>query len=121
MTGINERPLLWMGSSKGYLQAMPAAVQDVFGFALYQAQNGGKHPQAKALKGFSGAGVLEVVEDFNGNAYRAIYTVRFESNLYVLHCFQKKSNKGIETPKHELDTLKLRLKAAQHHAQGANT
>ncbi|WP_375099857.1 MULTISPECIES: type II toxin-antitoxin system RelE/ParE family toxin [unclassified Pseudomonas] len=99
---------------------MPDDVQDVFGFALHQAQVGGKHPQAKPLKGFSGAGVLEVVEDYDGDTYRAVYTVKFGAAVYALHCFQKKSTKGIETPQHDIDLIKSRLKAAQAHANGGN-
>lgn len=97
---------------------MPSEVQDTFGYALHLAQEGKKHPQAKPLKGFGGAGVLEVVEDFNGNAYRAAYTVKFASVVYVLHCFQKKSTHGIETPKPDMDLIRERLKAAEAHAQG---
>ncbi|MFB4392645.1 type II toxin-antitoxin system RelE/ParE family toxin [Pseudomonas sp. LS_2] len=114
------KPLHWVGSSKKDLLAMPDDVQDVFGFALHQAQVGGKHPQAKPLKGFSGAGVLEVVEDYDGDTYRAVYTVKFGAAVYALHCFQKKSTKGIETPQHDIDLIKSRLKAAQAHANGGN-
>lgn len=97
---------------------MPSEVQDTFGYALHLAQEGKKHPQAKPLKGFGGAGVLEVVEDFNGNAYRAAYTVKFAGVVYVLHCFQKKSTHGIETPKPDMDLIRERLKTAEAHAQG---
>jgi phage-related protein len=82
------------------------------------AQHGGKHSQAKPLKGFGSAGVLEVVEDDDGNTYRAVYTVKFANAIYVLHCFQKKSNKGIETPKQDIDLIRDRLKFAQKHAEG---
>jgi phage-related protein len=98
---------------------MPDDVVDVFGFALHLAQLGRKHGQAKPLKGFGGAGVLEVVEDHKGDTYRAVYTVKIADIVYVLHCFQKKSTKGIETPKHEMDLIRERLKAAQAHAKGA--
>lgn len=97
---------------------MPPDVVDVFGYALHLAQQGGKHAQAKPLKGFGSAGVLEVVEDDDGNTYRAVYTVRFSSAIYVLHCFQKKSHKGIATPKRDLDLVHDRLKLAQQHAEG---
>jgi phage-related protein len=83
------------------------------GFALRQAQEGQKHVNAKPLKGFGGAGVLEVVEDHDGNTYRAVYTVRFAGVVYVLHVFQKKSKKGSKTPKPEVDLIKQRLKAAK--------
>jgi phage-related protein len=98
---------------------MPDDVVDVFGFALHLAQLGRKHGQAKPLKGFGGAGVLEVVEDHKGDTYRAVYTVKIADIVYVLHCFQKKSTKGIETPKHEMDLIRERLKAAQARAKGA--
>jgi len=98
---------------------MPDDVIDLFGFALHLAQIGKKHDQAKPLKGFGGASVLEVVEDYMGDTYRAVYTVKIADKVYVLHCFQKKSTKGIETPKHEMDLIRERLKAAQAHAKGA--
>jgi phage-related protein len=89
---------------------MPADVQDTFGYALHLAQAGDRHSQAKPLKGFGGAGVLEVVEDHQGDTYRAVYTVRYASAVYVLHCFQKKSISGIATPKPDLDLIRARLK-----------
>ena len=92
---------------------MPNPVIDVVGYALHLAQQGLKHDQAKVLKGFGSAGVLEVVEDFRSNTYRAVYTVRFVGWIYVLHCFQKKSKSGIKTPKEVMDLIKLRLKAAK--------
>lgn len=98
---------------------MPDDVQDVFGFALHLAQAGKKHDQAKPLKGFGGAGVLEVVEDHMGDTFRAVYTVKLANAVYVLHCFQKKSTRGIETPKPDIDLVRERLKAAQAHAKGA--
>ena len=98
---------------------MPEDVIDVFGFALHLAQIGKKHDQAKPLKGFGGASVLEVVEDHMGDTYRAVYTLKITEKVYVLHCFQKKSTKGIETPKHEMDLIRERLKAAHEHAKGA--
>lgn len=112
------KPLRWVGVSKKDLLAMPDDVIDVFGFALHLAQAGKKHDQAKPLKGFGGAGVLEVVEDYLGDTYRAVYTVKIADAVYVLHCFQKKSRHGIETPKHDLDLIRERLKAAQAHANG---
>ena len=111
-------PLLWMGSSRKDLRACPTAVQDTMDFALYLAQTGGKHPQAKPLKGFGGSGVLEVVEDDDGNAYRAIYTVRFANAVYVLHVFQKKSKRGTATPKADIDLIKSRLRDATEDAKG---
>lgn len=92
---------------------MPEDVQDVFGYALHLVQTGQKHPDAKPLKGFGGAGVLEVVDDFQGDAYRAVYTVRFADAVYVVHCFQKKSTQGIATPKPDMELIKSRLKAIE--------
>jgi len=91
---------------------MPDEAQQVFGFALFLAQSGSLHPAAKPLKGFGSAGVVEVVVDRRSNAYRAIYTVRFADAVYVLHCFEKKSKRGIETPKREMDLIRERLKEA---------
>lgn len=99
--------------------AMPEEVQDVFGYALHLAQTGSKHDQAKPLKGQGSAAVLEVAEDWQGDTYRAIYTVKFIAAVYVLHCFQKKATKGIATPKLELDLIASRLKVAASHARGA--
>ena len=112
------KPLYWVASSKKDLLKMPDEVQDVFGYALHQAQVGNKSVQAKPLKGFGSAGVLEVVEDLHGDTYRAVYTVKFANAVYVLHCFQKKSTKGIETPKPDVDKIRERLKAAEAHATG---
>lgn len=98
---------------------MPDDVVDVFDFALHLAQSGKKHGDAKPLKGFGGASVLEVVEDHMGDTYRAVYTVKIAGSVYVLHCFQKKSKHGIETPKQDMDLIQERLKAAQAHAKGA--
>jgi phage-related protein len=113
-----RKSLLWVCSSKKDLKQMPSDVQDVFGYALDLAQSGAKHPDAKPLKGFGGAGVLEVVEDFDTCTYRAVYTVRFDSAIYVLHCFQKKSTTGIKTAQCDIDLIKKRFQAAQNHAKG---
>ena len=88
-------------------------MKDVIGFALRLAQQGEKHPCTKPLKGFKGAGVLEVVENCDGNTYRAVYTVRIKNKIYVLHTFQKKSKKGIQTPQKEIDVIKARLKRVE--------
>jgi phage-related protein len=111
------KPLHWMGSSRKDLKVMPDEVQGTFGYALYEAQKGGKHDQAKVLKGFGSAGVLEVVEDNEDNTYRAVYTVKIAAAVYVLHCFQKKSTRGIKTPKPDMDLIRQRLKDAQAHAK----
>lgn len=97
---------------------MPDDVQDLFGYALYLAQIGKKHEQAKPLKGFGSAAVLEVRENADGATYRAVYTVKFEDAVYVLHCFQKKSTRGIATPKPDLDLIHERLKEAERFARG---
>jgi phage-related protein len=107
-----RKPLKWVGSAKRDLDAMPEDVKDIFGHALDLAQAGSKHPDAKPLAGFGSAAVLEVVEDYRGDTYRAVYTVKFASWVYVLHCFQKKSKSGIKTPKPDLDLIDRRLKAA---------
>ena len=107
------KELEWIGSSRKDMQALPLPVRRVFGLALYAAQLGEKPPEAKVLKGFDGAGVLEVVEDHRGDTYRAVYTVRFALKVYVLHVFQKKAKHGIATPKRELDLIRERLKRAE--------
>jgi phage-related protein len=111
------KPLYWVGSSKKDLLALPETVVHVFGYALYLAQSGRKHDQAKPIKGFGSAGVLEIVEDWEGNTYRAIYTVRFVERVFVLHVFQKKSKRGVGTPKRELDLIHERWKAAEQMAR----
>lgn len=111
----DQKPAIWIASSRNDLRAFPADVRRVMGVAINDAQNGEEHPDAKALKGFGGRSVLEVVDDYDGDTYRAVYTVRFAGVIYVLHCFQKKSKKGGETPKHEIEVVKLRLKAAEEH------
>ena len=88
-------------------------VKDVFGYALHLAQRGEKHLDAKPLKGFSGTKTLEVVEDHRGDTYRAVYTVKFEGYVFVLHCFQKKSKKGIATPRLDIDKIRARLRDAE--------
>ena len=112
------KPLFWVGSSKKDLLKRPDQVVDVLGYALYRAQTGHKHPTAKPLKGFGSAGVLEVVEDDDGSTYRAVYTVKFNNGVYVLHCFQKKSRKGIETSKQDKEMIEERLKMARLHSEG---
>lgn len=110
---LSIKPVFWIGSAKADLSAFPEEVKDSIGFALYVAQQGGKHASVKPLRGFGGAGVLEVVEDHDGDTYRAVYTVKFAGRVYVLHSFQKKSKSGIATPKAELDLIKARLKRAE--------
>jgi phage-related protein len=108
-----RKPLKWVGSAKRDLHAMPEDVKDVFGYAIDLAQTGGKHQDAKVIAGFGSAGVLEVVEDYRGDTFRAVYTFKFAGWIYVLHCFQKKSKRGVETPKVDLDLIRERFKAAK--------
>jgi phage-related protein len=113
-----EKPLEWIGSSHKDLMALPADVRRFFGFALSLSQAGDRHDAAKVLKGFGGAGVLEVVEDDIGGTYRAVYTVKFAEAVFVLHCFQKKSKRGIATPKEDMDIIHARLKIAEAYVKG---
>jgi phage-related protein len=107
------KPVRWIGSSKRDLTDFPKEVRQRVGGALWEAQLGRKAAYAKPLKGFSGAGVLEIIDDFDGNTFRAVYTIRFTRAVYVLHAFQKKSKHGIATPKAELDLVNRRLKRAR--------
>jgi phage-related protein len=108
-----EKPLQWIGSSKKDLLGLPLGVRKFFGHALDFAQHGDKHESAKVLKGFGGAGVLEVVETMTDGTYRAVYTVKLTEAVFVLHCFQKKSKRGIATPKEDMDIIRARLKVAE--------
>ncbi len=103
------KPLEWIGSSKDDLIEFLDAVRQEVGYALYQAQLGMKATTAKPLKGFGGAGVLEIVANDDGNTYRAVYTVKFAKAIFVLHAFQKKSKRGIATDKADIDLIKRRL------------
>jgi phage-related protein len=107
------KPVEWVSTSLKDMRAVPEDVRRFFGVALFAAQTGSKHDAAKPLKGFAGAGVLEVVEDHDGDTYRAVYTVRFAEAVYVLHIFQKKSKKGIATPQEEISKIRVRLKLAE--------
>ena len=107
-----EKVVIWVGSAKRDLLAFPEPVINEIGTALSVAQFGGKHPAAKPWKGL-GSGVLEVVEDNDHSTYRAVYTVRFEKAIYVLHCFQKKSPRGIKTARQDVELLSRRLKTAR--------
>jgi phage-related protein len=110
---LSRKPLEFIGRSRDDLRKFPKEVRVVIGTALNSAQLGGKHPAAKPLKGFGGAGVLEIVDDFDGETYRAVYTVRFADIVYVLHAFQKKSRRGIETPRHDIELIRRRYNFAQ--------
>jgi phage-related protein len=107
------KQLVWVGSSRRDLREFPPAVRRTFGVALFAVQLGETPRDAKPLKGFGGAGVLELIEDHKGSTYRAVYTVRFATRIYVLHAFQKKSKRGIATPKREIELIRERLKWAE--------
>ena len=111
------KPLYWIGSSRRDLKAFPEDVQDEMGRALLDAQFGGRSPKAQTLKHFGGGTVLEIVDDFDGSTYRGVYTVRFANVVYVLHAFQKKSTRGISTPKREMDLVRARLRQAEQHCR----
>jgi phage-related protein len=117
MRESNLKPVEWIGASLEDIKKFPNQVGRKLGYAIYLAQIGGKHPAVKPLQGFKGAGVLEVVENFDTDTYRAVYTVKLGGVIYVLHAFQKKSKKGIATPKQEIDLIHKRLKQAQEHCQ----
>ena len=115
--------LSFVGSSRKDIKEFPDEVKQDIGYAFFEAQRGKKPPNAKPLKGFGGAGVLEIIEDFLGNTYRAVYTVKFEHAVDVLHCFQKKSKHGVKTPQQHIDLVRQRLKIAEadyaaHHKGG---
>jgi phage-related protein len=112
-----DKSLEWIGSSYKDMLTLPAEVRRFFGYALSLAQAGDQHDAAKVLKGFHGAGVVEVVEDDAGGTYRAVYTVKFKEAVFVLHCFQKKSKRGIATPKEDMDIIHTRLKIAEAFAK----
>jgi phage-related protein len=105
----------FVGTSRKDLKALPKGARAVFGFAILLAENGMKHPDAKPMAGFGGAGVLEVVEDLDGDAYRAVYTVQFGSTVYVLHAFKKKSKVGSKTPPRDMELILKRFKEAEEH------
>ncbi|MDQ6968136.1 MAG: type II toxin-antitoxin system RelE/ParE family toxin [Mariprofundaceae bacterium] len=111
-----EKPLFWVGSSKKELMNLPEAVIDTFGHALGLVQIGMRFPDTKPLKGLGG--VDEILENYKGDTFRAVYTAKFGDNVYVLHCFQKKSSSGISTPKPDMEIIKARLKEAKKHAEG---
>jgi phage-related protein len=107
------KPLRWIGSSHKDLKSFPPEVRSDIGYALYAAQNGDTDPAAEPMKGFGGASVMEIVAPFDGDTWRAVYTVRFKGVVYVLHAFQKKSKSGRATPKKEINLIHQRLAAAQ--------
>ena len=111
------KPIRWVGSSRRDLRSFPARVRRHIGQALYAAQCGEEYPSVKALKGFGGRSVLEIVAPDDGDTYRAVYTVRFQDAIYVLHAFQKKAKKGSATPKKEIDLIQQRLAAAEQDSR----
>ena len=112
------KPIVWVRSSKEDLKRLPVMARKHIGFALKMAQMGEKHPDSKPMRGFDGGSVVEVVEDYDRNTYRAVYTVRFAEAVYVLHCFQKKSRHGIATERRDIDLIKERLvRAEELHRQ----
>lgn len=115
-----DKILVWVGSSRKDIQEFPQEVRGIFGIALFWAQKGSKHPQSKPLKGFKGAGVVEIVEDFASDTYRCVYTVKYGNKVYVLHAFQKKSKRGIATPKPDMDLIKERMKEVKSR-EGVNS
>jgi phage-related protein len=113
-----RKPVRWIGSSLRDLRSFPSAVRIDIGHALFAAQEGKTDPAAKPLKGFGGGSVFEIVASHHGNAWRAVYTVRFQDAIYVLHVFQKKSTRGIATPAREIDLIKRRLVEAERDYRG---
>ena len=109
------KDVYWVTSSKKDLQTFPTDVQDVMVSALNLARVGEKHQDAKPMKGFTGSGVLEVVDDYDGDTYRAVYTVRLSEAVFVLHAFKKKSTRGIKTPQRDIELVKRRLQAAEEY------
>jgi len=110
---MHPKQVFWVGSSRKDIKKFPDEVKSDIGTALYWAQLGSKHPDSKMLKGFSG--VYEIVTDHNTDTYRTVYVVNIGDHIYVLHAFQKKSKKGIKTPKKEVDIIKSRLNIAKEH------
>jgi phage-related protein len=111
------KPVIWVGSSRKDLCEFPDPVQDHMGYALYVAQRGGKHRSTKALGGFGGADVVEIIKDYRDDTFRAVYTVRYAEVVYVLHAFQKKSKTGRVTPRRDMELIKRRLREAERIAK----
>jgi phage-related protein len=109
---MSQRQLVFIGSSQDDPRSFPEDVKDVVGYALWRAQIGEKHPSAKPLRGFGGAGVIEISDEHSGDAYRVVYSVWLTGVVYVLHAFKKKSTRGIATPRQHFDMVKKRLKDA---------
>jgi phage-related protein len=112
------KPVIWIGTSLEDLRQFPEPVQDHMGYALYMAQRGGKHQDAKVLSGFGGAGVLEVIKNYLGDTFRAVYTLKYAGKVFVLHAFQKKSRSGRQTPRRDVELIEKRLREAEQMARG---
>jgi phage-related protein len=112
------KPVIWVGTSLKDLREFPAPVQDHMGYALYVAQRGEKHQDAKVLGGFGGAGVVEAIKDHRGDTFRTVYTLKYAARVYVLHAFQKKSKRGQATPRRDVELIKQRLREAEQIAKG---
>jgi len=112
------KPVVWVGSSRKDLGEFPDVVQDHMCYALYVAQQGGKHRDTKPSSGFGGVGVVEIINDYRGDTFRAVYTLRYQGAVYVLHAFQKKSKAGRETPRRDMELIKQRLREAERLARG---
>jgi phage-related protein len=112
------KPMVWVGTSLKDLREFPPPVQDHMGYALYVAQRGGKHLDSKVLRGFGGAGVLEVIKDHRGDTFRAVYTLKYAGRVFVLHAFQKKSKSGGQTPRRDIELIQQRLREAEQLARG---
>ncbi len=111
------KPVIWVGSSREDVREFPEPVQDHVGYALYVAQRGGKHRDTKTLSGFGCAGVVEIVTDYRSDTFRAVHTLRFAGAVYVLHAFQKKSKRGRETPRRDMELIRQRLREAEQIAK----
>jgi phage-related protein len=115
------KPIIWIGSTRADLRRMPQQVRRDIGQALYAAQQGVTDPCAKPLKGFRGTRVMEIAERYRTDAYRAVYAAHFANAVYVLHVFQKKSKRGIATPKAEMDLIRQRFaEAERRHKERQN-
>jgi len=108
-----ERPVVWVGSSRRDLREFPREVRRDIGRALFAAQDGENDPAAKPMRGFGGGSVVEIIASHRGDTWRAVYTVRFEEGIYVLHAFQKKSKRGSATTKRDIELIRQRLAEAE--------
>ena len=112
-----ERPVEWVGTSLKDLRGFPGGVQDEIGFILGRVQLGKRHHKLKPLKGKAMQGITEIRSDYRTDTYRAVYTAQLGKTIYVLHCFQKKSKKGVQTPRRDEELIKSRFRTAQQLAE----